>query len=108
MRLIDADALIKYLGFENTQEERDDNVGEIITLEDIDNQPTVYDVDNVIDELELNSFEFGTDTLPAHYVRLNDAIESLKKELEREIANRRMYATDIVIDLQKQLEEYKD
>lgn len=30
-----------------------------------------------------------------------------QEELAREIANRQMYATDVVIDLQKQLEEYK-
>ncbi len=44
----------------------------------IKNQPTAYDVDKVVEDLELHSFEFGTDTLPAHYVRLNDAIEIVK------------------------------
>ena len=38
-------------------------------------------VDKVIDELKLHSFELGTDTLPAHYVRLNDAIEIVKKNI---------------------------
>lgn len=52
MRLIDADVLIQYLGFENTEEERENNIGEIITLEDLDNQPTAYDIDKVVDELE--------------------------------------------------------
>lgn len=37
--------------------------------------PTAYDIDKVVEELELHSFEFGTDTLPAHYVRLNKAID---------------------------------
>ena len=41
----------------------------------LENSKTIYDVDKVIKELELHSFELGTDTLPAHYVRLNDAIE---------------------------------
>ena len=45
----------------------------------IDNMPTAYDVDKVIEDLELHSFEFGTDILPAHYVRLNDAIEIVKQ-----------------------------
>ena len=36
-------------------------------------------LDKIIEELELHSFEFGTDTLPAHYVRLNDAIEIVKQ-----------------------------
>ena len=45
----------------------------------IKNQPTAYDVDKVVEYLELHSFEFGTDTLPAHYVSLNDAIEIVKQ-----------------------------
>ena len=45
----------------------------------INNTNTAYDVDKVVEDLELHSFEFGTDTLPAHYVRLNDAIEIVKQ-----------------------------
>ena len=45
----------------------------------VENQPTAYNVDKVVEELELHSFELGTDTLPAHYVRLNDAIEIVKQ-----------------------------
>jgi hypothetical protein len=52
MRLIDADAFIEYLGFNDTQKERDENVGNIVTLEDFDRQPTAYDVDKVVEELE--------------------------------------------------------
>ena len=44
----------------------------------INEQPTAYDVDKVIEELELHSFELGTDALPVHYVRLNKAIEIVK------------------------------
>ena len=51
-RLIDEDELISILGFENTQEEREENVGEIITLEDIDRIPTAYDPDKVVKQLE--------------------------------------------------------
>ena len=36
-------------------------------------------IDKIIEELELHSFELGTDTLPVHYVRLNDAIEIVKQ-----------------------------
>lgn len=36
-------------------------------------------LDKVVEELELHSFELGTDTLPVHYVRLNDAIEIVKQ-----------------------------
>lgn len=51
MRLIDADAFIEYLGLdaENT---REDNVGEIVTLEDFDRQPTVFDKEKVIEQLK--------------------------------------------------------
>ena len=45
----------------------------------LENSKTAYDVDKVIEELELHSFELGTDTLPVHYVRLNDAIEIVKQ-----------------------------
>ena len=36
-------------------------------------------LDKIIKELELHSFELGTDALPVHYVRLNDAIEIVKQ-----------------------------
>lgn len=52
MRLIDVDELMSRLGFEDTQMERKENVGEIITLEDVDNIPTAYDLDDVLEQLE--------------------------------------------------------
>ena len=45
----------------------------------IETIPTAYDIDKVVEELELHSFELGTDTIPAHYVRLNEAIEIVKQ-----------------------------
>ena len=45
----------------------------------LENSKTAYDVDKVVDELELHSFELGTDSLPVHYVRLNEAIEIVKQ-----------------------------
>ena len=53
-RLIDADELISILGFENTQEERDENVWKIIiiALEGIDRIPTAYVPDKVVKQLE--------------------------------------------------------
>ena len=39
----------------------------------------IPNLDKVVEELELHSFELGTDTLPVHYVRLNDAIEIVKQ-----------------------------
>ena len=44
----------------------------------IKEMPTAYSVDKVVEELELHSFELGTDILPVHYVRLNEAIEIVK------------------------------
>ena len=51
-RLIDVDKLIDCLGFDNTEEEREENVGEIVTLDDFDEQPTAYDVDKVVEQLK--------------------------------------------------------
>ena len=50
----------------------------IDVFKEIKKMPTAYDVDKVIKELELHSFELGTDALPVHYVRLNEAIEIVK------------------------------
>lgn len=52
MRLIDVDDFMEYLGFDNTDEEREENIGQIVTLEDFDRQETAYDVDKVIEQLE--------------------------------------------------------
>ena len=41
--------------------------------------PTAYSVDKIVEELKLHSFEFGTDSIPAHYLRLNEAIEIVKQ-----------------------------
>ena len=51
-RLIDADLLMQNLGFEDTEEEREENVGEIITWEDIYRMPTMFDVEKVVEQLE--------------------------------------------------------
>ena len=51
MRLIDVDLLMENLGFDDTEEEREENVGEIITWEYIDSLPTAFDVEKVIEQL---------------------------------------------------------
>ena len=51
MRLIDADAFIEYLGLD-VKNAREDNIGEIVTLEDFDKQATAFDKGKVIEELE--------------------------------------------------------
>lgn len=56
MRLIDADAFIEYLGLD-AENARGDNVGEIVTLEDFDRQPTSFDKEKVIEKLEDYLFE---------------------------------------------------
>jgi hypothetical protein len=50
-KLIDVDLLMENLGFDDTEEEREENVGEIITWEDIDSLPTVFDVEKVVEQL---------------------------------------------------------
>ena len=55
-RLIDADIFIEYLGL-NAENSREENLGEIVTLEDFDAQPTAYDVDKVVEQLEDYLFE---------------------------------------------------
>lgn len=56
MRLIDADAFIEYLGLD-VKNAREDNIGEIVTLEDFDRQATAFDKEKVIEELEDYLFE---------------------------------------------------
>lgn len=41
--LISRKAFMEYLGLEDTEENREENVGEIVTLEDFDRQATAFD-----------------------------------------------------------------
>ena len=50
-------------------------------IKENDNQIISEVIDNIIEELELHSFELGTDTLPVNYVRLSKAIEIVKKNI---------------------------
>ena len=50
-------------------------------IKEHDNQVRSEFIDKVIEELELHSFELGTDTFPIRYVRLNKAIEIVKKNI---------------------------
>ncbi len=72
-RLIDVDELISVLG-------RDKNVGEIITLEDIDSIPTAYDPDKVMEELGNVAYErYGNDGMGGErVVNLDDVIDIVK------------------------------
>ena len=76
--LISRSELIKH--FEAIQQQENVVGLEFIAMiDEIKEQPTAYDIDKVVERLELHSFELGTDTLPVHYVRLNDAIEIVKQ-----------------------------
>lgn len=46
-KFIDIDKFIEDLGFENTEQEREENIGEIVTLEDFDRQP-ISDIVEVV------------------------------------------------------------
>ena len=76
--LISRSELIKH--FEAIQQQENVVGLEFIAMiDEIKEQPTAYNIDKVVEELELHSFELGTDTIPAHYVRLNEAIEIVKQ-----------------------------
>ena len=49
--LISRKAFMEYLGLEDTEENREENIGEIVTLEDFDKQATAFDKEKVIEEL---------------------------------------------------------
>lgn len=80
-RLIDADELINKIEYAiQVAESMKRKTFELKGLKKIvNNMQTAYNIGQVVEELELHSFEFGTDTLPAHYVRLNEAIEIVKR-----------------------------
>lgn len=70
MRLIDADEFIA-----NLKDYINKPMTARLCATLIELAPTAYDIDKVVEELKLHSFEFGTDSIPAHYLRFNEAIE---------------------------------
>ncbi len=48
--LIDINDLLEQIGLEDTEENREDNVGEIITLEDIDRVDVIIPADKEVEE----------------------------------------------------------
>ena len=82
MRLIDADAFIEYLSLD-AENAREDNVGEIVTLEDFDRQPTAFDKEKVIEELEYDkemSAKYSTGLREqGHVEAFDEAISIVKK-----------------------------
>lgn len=51
MRLIDADEFLQKFDI-GSEEAREENMGAIITAEDIDCMPTAYDVEKVVEQIE--------------------------------------------------------
>ena len=79
MRLIDADAFIEYLGLD-VENAREDNVGEIVTLEDFDRQPTAFDKEKVIEELRGEIHLTVHDPMIAgRYIKKKRSIEIVEK-----------------------------
>lgn len=106
MRLIDADKVIDYLEEVKKESTSLVDVTHIIGFQSvIDAQPTAYDVDTVVNQLELYSFEFGTDTLPSHYVRLSDAIAIVKEGGKMEARNQKLKRALKDIDLNEKEEQ---
>lgn len=54
MRLIDAETFIESLGLD-VENAREDNIGEIVTLEDFDRQPTAFDKEKVNEQIKVLS-----------------------------------------------------
>lgn len=81
--LISRKAFMEYLGLEDTEENREENVGEIVTLEDFDRQPTAFDKEKVIKELEYDkemSAKYSTGLREqGHIEAFDEAISIVKK-----------------------------
>ena len=79
MRLIDADAFIEYLGLD-AENAREDNVGEIVTLEDFDRQPTAFNKEKVIKELNRCSvYQFQCKLPDGRICHFSDMVNIVKK-----------------------------
>lgn len=89
MRLIDADKFIEDLGLDE-ENAREDNIGEIVTLEDFDRQETAYDADKVIEKLKKNEedaiksiMEYGKTEF--HLIKITDLKELFEAYTKEQI-----------------------
>lgn len=89
MRLIDADEFKDYIidsleSYKLLTDEYRDFAREIIRgfLKDLDAQPTAYDIDKVIKQLEDYAIEFEAFGICSDYVELSHAIEIVKGGVE--------------------------
>ena len=82
MRLIDADELLKYMEITEIRQYIDeinkgnDNYSSTVLYEYIKDIPTAYDVEKVVERLEVNSMFAHADDEP--FVMLDDAVEIVK------------------------------
>lgn len=76
MRLIDADKLIDYFYHGINDRPIIDGYNDRKIIDIIKEQPTAYDVDKVVERLEMNSMYAQADDEP--FVMLDDAVEIVK------------------------------
>jgi hypothetical protein len=74
-RLINTDDLLDQLGLEDTEDNREENIGEIITLEDLDRVPTAYDTDKIVEKFHEQSEYIGT----RYMIDIETAIDIVKQ-----------------------------
>lgn len=78
MRLIDADAFMEHIGLD-TGVAREENLGVIVGTEDLDRQPTAYDVDKVVERLgDMKYVMMGNYGVRREVVNFDDSIEAVK------------------------------
>lgn len=90
MRLIDADVFINYLGLD-CENSREENIGEVVTLEDFNRQPTAYDVNKVVEQLKENQKCY--EAKAAYYDELGD---TNNMDISDAIANAYSKAIEII------------
>ena len=88
-RLIDVDDLCRWLGFKDTQEERDNNYAEDITLEEIDRIETV----NVAEREEVKKL-------------IREAKKKAIDDFSKELQNISVYAKPVGWAVQKEIIEF--
>ncbi|RHV80462.1 hypothetical protein DXB01_04730 [Clostridium sp. OF10-22XD] len=88
-RLIDVDDLCRWLGFKDTQEERDNNYAEDITLEEIDRIETV----NVAEREEVKKL-------------IREAKKKAIDDFSKELQNISVYARPVGWATQKEIIEF--
>lgn len=87
-RLIDVDDLINYLGFKDTQEERENNYAQDITLEEIDRIETVNveereEVKKLIREAKKKTIDNFYKALQEEFNDLALIVEDMKEGIDK-------------------------